>query len=449
MNNFFPGFENAKVKPKFKLATPSAIEMENFQSTNTENIQMNNFFPGFENAKVKPKFKLATLLIFLSSDKFKYCILPYLSSQSFVKICLHFQNLVPELNFQTFLPPSRFYTDTNHVFDILEPTTFLQPLEIKLLYQFYGKYSSLKSHILYSFKKEIPIIVESHVPIPPNCICAHLSQNKIIPYETYVIPTFHQKLLILKDDKSDQFFVTFEKSRGQFINIARSNGVSEKEFSDYVECIWEAYNLQGWKKNYWKLKSFLTMAYVKYLFYVVRMISCLGDRLLHYVGIIDNYFKSDNSCFLSFVCAVWYVVYLPIIAMVTYTGAVLWYYASMLPFFVLAFPLKHFFFGFNLYSFIFVSPSLASLYVCFFPQIKKCMPYSSEKTENIELKNILPNILKSFEIKPQKIMSVVPLLVQKRKNCWVECVDTFLVCVFIFTFDVILSPFFLVGKNYF
>ena len=101
--------------------------------------------------KVQSKFKLDQFLIFLSSDKFKYCILPYLSSHNFVKIYLHFQNLVPELNFQKFLPPLRFYT-TNDVLDIQEPTTYLQPLEINLLYHFNGEYSFLEPNILYFVK---------------------------------------------------------------------------------------------------------------------------------------------------------------------------------------------------------------------------------------------------------------------------------------------------------
>merc|ERR1712034_234599 len=95
----------------------------------------------------------------------------------------------------------------------------------------------------------------------------------------------------------------------------------------------------------------------------------------------------------------------------------------MLPFFVLGYPLKHLIFGFNLYSFVFVSQGLASLYVCFFPQIKECMPFGYGKIENIEPEDILPRVVKSFEIKPKNIMSVVPLLVHKRKNCWEGCFD--------------------------
>jgi len=129
--------------------------------------------------------------------------------------------------------------------------------------------------------------------------------------------------------------------------------------------------------------------------------------------------------------------------MVVVTGFIIHialYYATLLPFFILAFPLKYFVFGFNLYSFWFVSQGLASLYVCFFPEIKKFMPF---------LEKIEPSLLKSFEIKPKKIMSVVPLLVQKRKKCLVVCLDTLTMCFLIFMVGFPLSLLFLAGGIYF
>jgi len=415
------------------------IEMKDFKSTNTQKIQSNNiFFPThFGNTKIikiQSKFKLDNrLLIFLSNDKFKYCILPYLSSHNFLKFFFYFQNLVPELNFQKFLPPLRFYT-TNNVLDIQEPTRYLQPLEINFLYQFHGEYLSLKPHILYSFKNEIPIIVDPHVPISPDSICAHLSQNKIISYENYVIPTSsHQKLLILKDNGGDQFFVTFQKSEGQFVNIARGSRILEINFSDYVECIWEAYNLKGWKYYYWKIKSFLTLPHVKYLLYFDKIISYLYPHFFHCFQIFSNYLekaiKVHNLCG----CLFFFLIWLPYFLMIysaTYILLFLYYYTFMLPFFVLSFPLKHFFFGFNWYSFLFVSPALASLYICVFPHVKQCVPFSG-KIMNTEF-HISQDVVKSFEIKPTKIMSLVPLLVQNRNKCWVECLDTFMLSLVIF-----------------
>jgi len=437
------------------------IEMEDVKLTNIQNNQLNNFDNQalFENTnviKIQSKFKLDNLLIFPSSDKFKYCILPYLSSQSFVKIYLYFQNLIPELNFQKFLPPSRFYT-TNNVLDIQEPTKYLQPLEINFLYQFNGEYFSLEPHILYSSKNKITNIFEPDIFIPPDSsFCGHLSQNKIIPYETYVIPSSSQELLILKDDGDDQFFVTFQKSKDQFINIARGTGITEKEFFDYVECIWEAYNLQGWKKNYWKLKSFLTMTYVRYLFYETKIISYFGGPTFDIIEIFCDYcenliMESNNHCKQVFVC----IFALPpsiILYSASFTVSVLWYYATLLPFFILAFPLKHFIFGFNMFSFWFVSQSLASLYVCFFPQITECMPFSIGKKENLiilELEDILPSMLKRFAIKPKKIMSVVPLLVHKKKNCKVKCLNILMLCCLIFAVGFPLSLFSVAFGTYF
>jgi len=100
----------------------------------------------------------------------------------------------------------------------------------------------------------------------------------------------------LKDDKGDQFFVTFQGSKGEFINIAKGSGVSEEEFPDYVECIWEAYSLQGWKKYYWKMKSFFTRIYVKYVFYVVKTISCLDHSLLRILEIFPYLYAKAANC---------------------------------------------------------------------------------------------------------------------------------------------------------
>merc|ERR1712034_275331 len=97
-----------------------------------------------------------------------------------------------------------------------------------------------------------------------------------------------------------------------------------------------------------------------------------------------------------------------------------------------------------------VSQTLASLYVFCFPQIKKCMPWSFGEIEKIESPaNILPGIIERFGIKPQKIMSVVPLLVHKRKKCFVELLDTFMLSIFIFIMGFLISPILLVFGIYF
>jgi len=244
-------------------------------------------------------------------------------------------------------------------------------------------------------------------------------------------------LFILRDDGNDQFFVTFEKRNGQFLHIARGSGVSRKEFPDYVECIWEAYNLHGWKKYYLKLKSFLTLIYVKYYFYVVQIVSYLLCNFLNFLEILSECLEKaeKHNIFVgSLIIIVFYVPWLLMLVGTVYTLFFFWYYATMFPFFILAFSLKYFLLWLNWYYVVFVSQGLAAIYVCCFPEIKRCMPFSFGEIGDIkpESKEILLKLLQNFEIKPKQIMSVVPLLVQKRKKCWTECLDTIALCFLIF-----------------
>lgn len=201
------------------------------------------------------------------------------------------------------------------------------------------------------------------------------------------------------------------------------------------------------------MKSFLTMTYVKYLLYVLKIISCFGESVYNvsrtFNGYLEKVSKSKNCCLAIFGAYFGILLYMPHLLMISGAGyivCVLWYYATLFPFFVLAFPLKLFFFGFNLYSFLVVSQSLASLYACFFPQIKKCM---SGEIENIRFDNILQNLI-TFEIEPKQIMPVVPMLVQKRKKCYLDNIFFFLVIfALLFGSGLLLCPIFVVGDNYF
>jgi hypothetical protein len=290
----------------------------------------------------------------------------------------------------------------------------------------------LKPHILDNLKTKILNIIETRArrfPIPLDSICAHV-RNKIIPYTTYSTSTFHTELLILKDDETKHFFVTFQNCKGEFINIAKGSKVCEKEFSDYVECIWEVYNLQGWTKNYLKMKLLLNMPYQKYLCHVFKHCSWSGKGLCHAVDafseteifqyIQQNVFNSDNFCAQIFII-LFLMPFSVIFVGVYYTILCIGYYASMLPFFILAFPFKYFNFVLNWYVFSVISQGLASLYVCCFPHLKYSAPF---KIGEIEI------------IKPKHIMSVVPLLVQRRKNCYFEYVDTFRFCYLIWIFGI-------------
>jgi len=374
-----------------KIFSSTRVELKDLKLTNA--------------LKFQPKLKLNNFLIFPSNDKFKYEILPFLSSKHLVKIYLYFRNLYPELNFENFLPHSRFYT-TNIVLDAKEPI-YLQEFENQfILYQFQNEYSFLQPPILYSKKNKISIIFEP--PIPSGSICALLSPNKIIPYETYVLANFGPELLTLRDDQDGQFFVTFQTINGQFMNIASGKVSKQIEFRDHVECVWEAYKLQSWEKIYLKLKYILTipcLIYVKYLLAIEKISIYLFFHISEILCSWSQNFDENNhwvKFFLCLDCVVSFVFSLIFCVASYFMG----YHIIMFPFFVLAFPLKFFIFGFNFLSFVFVEKVLATLYICFFPQIRTW----------IFKVCTLGDILNSFEIKPNKIMSAVPFLIKKRQT---------------------------------
>jgi len=441
-----------------KIFSSTRIEMKDLKPTNV--------------LKFQPKPKLNNFLIFPSNDKFKYEILPFLSSKHLIKIYLYFRNLYPELNFENFLPHSRFYT-TNIVLDAKEPI-YLQEFENQfILYQFQNEYSFLQPPILYSEKNTIPIIFEPSSKlkplflIPSGSICLLLSSNKIIPYETYVLPNFGPELLILRNDQNGQFFVTFQTINGQFMNIAGGK-VSKIEFHDYVECVWEAYNLQSWEKIYLKLKYILTipcLMYVKYLLAIEKIRVCVFSHVSEILCSCERWsqnFDENNYWVKKIICLGWLwrnldsVIVLTVayiasfVSLLTFLAASFFvgYHTIMLPFFVLAFPLKFFIFGFNFCSFLIIEKVLATLYICFFPQIRTCLIFNECTLEDI---------LNSFEIKPKKIMSTVPFLIQKRQIFWeyfsvkflCHLVLNLLVGILIFLFGFVASVPFILTHNYF
>ena len=113
----------------------------------------------------------------------------------------------------------------------------------------------------------------------------------------------------------------------------------------------------------------------------------------------------------------WFLRLLVLLGVLMYASLFVGYYTIMLPFFILAFPFKFFISGFNFSSYFIVDKALALLYVCFFPQIKELMFNTFEDTS--------VNILNSFEIKPKKIMSAVPFLVQKKIHSGKAILSTF------------------------
>jgi len=202
--------------------------------------------------------------------------------------------------------------------------------------------------------------------------------------------------------------------------------ISAIEFSEYVECIWEAYNLKGCKKAFLRLKYFFTipfLLYVKYLIYVAKLYSFCESRLLRFGELFQNncercinFHNRSREVQVWVIClgcpfvltyfvmnaggmyAIWFVIYI----------------SYLFPFLALSYPLKLYFFGFNIYSFWFVVPSLATPYACFFPQIKIWM--LDRARPEIEPEHLLENVLESFQIKPKKINVNSTIISTKQKT---------------------------------
>jgi len=141
------------------------------------------------------------------------------------------------------------------------------------------------------------------------------------------------------------------------------------------------------------MQFFLNIPYEKYLLFVEQIIDYLLVRLAHVFNNLLNWTKHCASCLLL---ARFYLISYYIILF-------LWFYVSLLPFFVLAIPMKYFDFVSAWYYFCLVAQGLASFHAFYFSYLKNWEPFHTTETKIIE---------------PQKIMSVVPLLVQNRKE-WV------------------------------
>ena len=187
------------------------------------------------------------------------------------------------------------------------------------------------------------------------------------------------------------------------------------------------------------------------------MISCLGSRIFVPFGTaIDFVFEvanSHNLCVQVFALLfflLFCVLYVFMTFGVGYTLLFVSYCANTASFFYFDFTLETLSFWIQFLLIFVCFPRFGSLYICLFPQIKNCMTFSFGRRENIEPEYILPRLLERFEIKPPKIMSVVPSSVQKRKDCLVECLDTLIFCFLIFAFGFVVSAVFVLsGGSYF
>jgi len=343
--------------------------------------------------------ELNDYFIYPSNDKFKNCILPFLSSEKLLKIYFHFRNLYPNKSIENFLPDSRFRFETT-VIDLQ------------------------KSYFAYIFKNEFscfnPIIFENEQNYrtvtlgrkdnntEEDSFYALSASNKIFPGETYILPQNRQVFVAFGDSfdnegfEREYFFAAEKKAQGKFTAIAY--GIIPKhrevEFSDYLDFILEAHHLNYFKKYFcFKIFDF----YKKYRDYISN------TRWSVFVKNFNRHVDFDTVCLCTSLPAkVLYTIFHLIFVYITYFPI---YYVEILPFYILSFPFGYF----NFQSNFVISGIITKNYVLFWtlPCFFSFIGYLSY----FELYFIWdePGNFIDMQIKPQEIKWAVPYLRAKKR----------------------------------
>jgi hypothetical protein len=285
--------------------------------------------------------KLNDCLIYPSNDKFKHCILPFLSSEKLLKIYFHFRNLYPNVSIEKFLPDSRFRLETA-VID-LQNSDFVD---------------LQKSYFAYIFKDEFsffnPIMFENEFDFrtvtlgrrdnntEENSFYVLSSSNKLFPFESIILPKNREVFAAFDDNFfffdgrriQYNYFGAEKKAQGKFTVIAYGlipDKHQEVEFSDYLDFILEAHHLNYFKKYFYfkifdlhyKYDAYTRKTrwwdYLQYIWKVVCPWTSFPAKILYEI----------------FRLIPLYIIFIPL------------YFAKMLPFYILSFPFECFIFQSN------------------------------------------------------------------------------------------------------
>jgi len=344
-------------------------------------------------ASSQSNFKpLSDLLIYPTPASFKHHILPYLPSENVMKLYNHFRSFHPKVDLEKWL--EGFIT--NPVID------FTDSFEKIILFR--SPYQFLSLAILYSPKTKLAITVPNldFIILPDTAICAFLKPpQNIVPFVSKAVSP-DQKIFFMDDPKCTRavrspqgcFYVddpkcasvvgngherifkyrTFFVCDEQFLTIAHGNitNYELRENEDrgwYVEYIWEAHNLTGWKKFVVGVRYFVTLPFIKYL----QCISPLLDLVYKFWPsfnirtMIDNFFDAhvSNWCHKGsyFTC------------LLTHDCIFLFYWYILTAFIFHTMTLPFHTFSFFLEKFIFPKNYLSLLVHCGL-HISLCLPYS-------------------------------------------------------------------------
>jgi len=395
--------------------------------TGTKTIQIQVINPNQYGSEVmassQPELKkkqISYLLISPTPASFKYHILPYLPSENVIKIYDHFRKSYLKLDLEKWLEG----------FIINPVVDFTDSFKKKILFR--SPYQSPSFPILYSQKTKHAVTVPNldFILLPDN-ICAFLeSTQKIVPFVSKAVSP-DQHFLGVDDPTFGTLYVCDE----QFLTIAHGK-LSTYEFWEnennenagwYVKYIWEAKNLNSYKKFLIAVRYFVTLPFIKYL----KCISPLLDSA-HAV-----WMRLESICggYTSTLCGPIFL-WLWFIFLYIYIGFI--FHTITLPFHALALPLELFVVEENYFSLFIhwvVRLSLFLPYSLFFPKfidglLINDLPTDGNYTDKIKLN--------SHTSEPKSEMWSFSFLIPRKRPCefyiWIVFWEIFLSLILKFGF---------------
>jgi len=270
--------------------------------------------------------RLNDFLIYLSNDKFKNIILPYLSSEHLLKIYFHFRNLYPNVSIEKFLP------------DATKKRTVLDLQKSYFAYIFQNEFSFFNPIIVYSEqnyktttlgkqqKKIHRVTKDSWRYVKPTKLKKKIyglfPSNKIFFLESHGLDDYQEVFVAL--DKSDySYFVAKVTDKPEKLK-AIAHGTLDKglSFHYHLQCIWLAYDANCFTKLFFKAVNlddkYITCLYKSRL--GVFILEILGKKCpLTMFTFLYHIFRFAFLCFCFF----------PI------------YHAKMAPFYLLSIPFEY------------------------------------------------------------------------------------------------------------
>jgi len=372
-----------------------------FSSNQLETLLLEN-----NNSQMEPQNQAITnFLIYPYPNTFKEYILPFVSSENAIKLFLLFQTLNSNIEFEAFLPPTRFITSY--------PVLTLQ--ETDILYKFDKEFYPLFNlPIWFSKKNKLPKIVsiwtnfQSQISQDPTyygprdvTVYAIFSDDKIVclNYRSTATSPTCRHLWAAKNVETQEFFVALKKDDNTFETLANgkifdyNTDLDNRNFPEHLQLIWDAYHLKGLKKYFFKMIYFLQIVcllpYSKYFFFLVR-------GFINFINFsCRRHCKAANA----------FSVFIPVLF-------ILVFHLVLLPFHIMAIPF--YMYTQNCWLPMFLPEVLFLIHASFFPQLVQICFNHKIRKGNFDL---LLSMTQNFEIQPkeQNNMWAIPSLLQKNQ----------------------------------